>query len=418
MAEEGTDGAAVVVVLAGCSVVRGCAVGRVGSGGTDVVVGVVVVVVDVVVVEEVVVVLLVVDDDGATATEESSPATVPAGAAASAVRTRSASPLAVTPSAVAATTAAASTPTRTTATRERGERTIVRVVRHRSLASCRHLRFVIVPPHGETHEVTSDDPLATFTRMMELEPHGADTFVGVGPRYPWGGLYGGQIVAQSLRAAGLTVEPAFRPHSLHAYFIRPGDHTEPIRFEVDRIRNGRSFATRRVVARQSIGAIFNLAASFHVVEDAVDVQSATMDPSIAGPDAYPGDSWSHVFERRQISPRAAWFRMAEPVGDDPLTQACALAYVSDDLPTEAVVADHPARAGITTEDDFDRRFMSASLDHVIWFHRPIDVGVWHLHHLRSRGLTGSRGLATGEVFTADGVHAATITQEVLLRERR
>ena len=108
---------------------------------------------------------------------------------------------------------------------------------------------------------------ATFEHMMALEPHGADTYVGVGPRYPWGGLYGGQIVAQALRAAGLTVEPEFLPHSLHAYFIRPGDHTEPIRFEVDRIRNGRSFVTRRVVARQSIGAIFNLAASFHVVED-------------------------------------------------------------------------------------------------------------------------------------------------------
>lgn len=263
-----------------------------------------------------------------------------------------------------------------------------------------------------------NDPPVTFARMMALEPHGADTFVGVGPRYPWGGLYGGQIVAQALRAAGLTVETTFRPHSLHAYFIRPGDHTEPIRFEVDRIRNGRSFVTRRVVARQSIGAILNLSASFHVVEDAVDVQTSTMDPGVPGPDTFPSDSWSHVFERRQASPRRSWFRMAEPVEDDPLLQACALAYVSDDLPTEAVVAEHPLSLGVADESDFERRFMSASLDHIIWFHRPLDAGRWHLHDLQCRTLTGSRGLATGEVYTADGVHAATVSQEVLLRERR
>ena len=99
---------------------------------------------------------------------------------------------------------------------------------------------------GETPGVAEPTEQATFDEMMALESHGPDTYVGVGPRYPWGGLYGGQIVAQALRAAGLTVEPQFLPHSLHAYFIRPGDHTEPIRFEVDRIRNGRSFVTRRV----------------------------------------------------------------------------------------------------------------------------------------------------------------------------
>src|SRR5215208_402054 len=95
--------------------------------------------------------------------------------------------------------------------------------------------------------------------LFDLESHGPDTYVGVGPRYPWGGLYGGQIVAQGLRAAAETVEPGFRVHSLHAYFIRRGDHDEPIRFEVDRLRNGRSFVTRRVEARQSVGAILTMA---------------------------------------------------------------------------------------------------------------------------------------------------------------
>ncbi|HEV3226738.1 MAG TPA: acyl-CoA thioesterase domain-containing protein, partial [Acidimicrobiales bacterium] len=110
-----------------------------------------------------------------------------------------------------------------------------------------------------------------FATMMNLEPHGPDTFVGIGPKYPWGGLYGGQIVAQALRAATLTVEPAFRVHSLHAYFIRRGDHEQPIRFEVDRIRNGRSFVTRSVIARQPVGAILNMSASFQIDEPAPDM---------------------------------------------------------------------------------------------------------------------------------------------------
>src|SRR4030095_11537997 len=105
-----------------------------------------------------------------------------------------------------------------------------------------------------------------FADIMLLETHGPDTFVASGPRYPWGGLYGGQIIAQALRAATLTVDPAYQLHSLHAYFIRLGDAAEPIRLEVDRIRNGRSFLTRRVVARQSIGAILNMSASFRVPE--------------------------------------------------------------------------------------------------------------------------------------------------------
>src|SRR5262249_19541806 len=106
-----------------------------------------------------------------------------------------------------------------------------------------------------------------FMAMMELDPRGPDAFVGVGPEYPWGGLYGGQIVAQALRAADMTVEERFAVHSLHAYFIRAGDASEPIRFEVDRLRNGRSFVTRSVVARQSIGAILVMAASFQVEEE-------------------------------------------------------------------------------------------------------------------------------------------------------
>src|SRR6476620_8533900 len=112
--------------------------------------------------------------------------------------------------------------------------------------------------------------------ILDLAPHGPDTFVGSGPRYPWGGLYGGQIVAQALRAAAATVHDGLPCHSLRAYFIRRGDHEEPIRYEVDRIRNGRSFATRRVVARQAIGAILNLEASYQHAEDSAAVLPAVM----------------------------------------------------------------------------------------------------------------------------------------------
>ncbi len=260
-----------------------------------------------------------------------------------------------------------------------------------------------------------------FATMMAVEPHGPDAFVGIGPRYPWGGLYGGQIVAQSLRAAGATVDPQFRVHSLHAYFIRRGDHTEPIRFEVDRVRNGRSFATRRVDARQSVGAILVMATSFQADEDAPEVHAAKP-PDGPGPDEFEPGGWSTQFDRR-IVPQArsrghaaAWMRMTQAVGDDPLLHACALAYVSDDLPTDAVVTLDPRLAASPAEGDFEG-VMTASLDHAIWFHRPVRADEWHLFSFTCQGLMGSRGVAIGQVYDAQGVHVATVAQEVLLRVR-
>ena len=117
--------------------------------------------------------------------------------------------------------------------------------------------------------------------ILDLAPHGPDTFVGSGPQYPWGGLYGGQIVAQALRAAANTVDDGFAVHSLRAYFIRRGDHNETVRYEVDRLRNGKSFCTRRVVARQAIGAILNLEASFQTHEDGADIQTVSSPRSSA-----------------------------------------------------------------------------------------------------------------------------------------
>ena len=157
--------------------------------------------------------------------------------------------------------------------------------------------------------------------MFQLTPHGADTYVGIGPRYPWGGLYGGQIVAQALRAAALRSEDGFVPHSIRAYFIRPGDPTEPVRYEVDRIRNGRSFLTRRVVARQAIGAILNAECSFQRPSESVEVQTIDM-PEVSPPDGLEQTSFTREFDRCFIPARelvssdrpddgrvAAWIRV-------------------------------------------------------------------------------------------------------------
>jgi acyl-CoA thioesterase-2 len=213
-----------------------------------------------------------------------------------------------------------------------------------------------------------------FTTLMTLESHGPDVYVGVGPSYPWGRVYGGQVVAQALRAASTTVDEDHHVHSLHAYFIRGGDFEEPIRYEVDRIRNGRSFVTRRVVARQSVGP------------------------------KGPGSRY--------------WLRVVGPLSDDPMTQACALAFTSDDVPTEAASQSHPRHVSLSTEAGYyDEAFIGASLDHAIWFHRPGRQDDWVLHDFQGHGVVGARGLSIGRLFSRDGLHLATVAQEILIRER-
>ncbi|CAN5524692.1 acyl-CoA thioesterase II [soil metagenome] len=266
------------------------------------------------------------------------------------------------------------------------------------------------------------DPTTDFVAMMTLEPHGPDTFVGSGPRYPWGGLYGGQIVAQALRAAAATVEPQFRVHSLHSYFIRRGDHTEPVRYEVDRVRNGRSFVTRTVTARQATGAILSMSASFQVDEQAPEVQAADL-PEVPGQADLPHDSWTTMFDRANVPTEdlkgraRGWMRINGDLGDDPVLHACALAYMSDDYPTDAVVSLHPDQPAPDTPPE-EHPFMAFSLDHAIWFHRPLRADEWHLSAMVCHGIISSRGLTVGHVFTEGGVHVATVSQEVLLRRRR
>ena len=267
--------------------------------------------------------------------------------------------------------------------------------------------------------------------MFELVNHGPDTFVGTGPRYPWGGLYGGQIVAQALRAAAATVDDEFEPHSIRAYFIRPGDHDEPVRYEVDRIRNGRSFMTRRVVARQAIGAILNAECSFQKPEDSLSIQTVEM-PEVPGMNDVENTSFSPHFDRRFVEPTAsnrverdgsgrviAWMKVTDELPDDEqddnrFLQQCWLAYLSDDLASDTVRAAHT----LHRSDPDGPHYSGISLDHTIWFHRPFRADEWHLHDFSCHHFTGSRGLAVAHIFRRDGQHVASVTQEVLLRPRR
>jgi len=263
-------------------------------------------------------------------------------------------------------------------------------------------------------------PSLDLSRVFELEPHGPDTFVGESPPYSWGRIYGGLVVAQALWAATQTVRREHAVHSLHAYFILGGEIGEPVRYEVDRVRNGRSFSTRRVVARQSAGAILTLGCSYQVDEGGAGSQSAVFPAGIPSPDRLPvhpdAGCWRADVPVNEGPPRSrAWVRYPGPLGEDPRLHACALAYLSDVNPMGAVGASHPRKV---PEGQWDATFMGASLDHAVWFHRPVVADRWLLLDMTGHGVIGSRGLATGPVFSAEGVHLATIAQEALLRERR
>ncbi len=261
-----------------------------------------------------------------------------------------------------------------------------------------------------------------IAELLALEAHGPDTYVGVSPPYEWGRIYGGQVIAQALRAACDTVEASHPVHSLHAYFILGGRLDEPVRYEVDRVRNGSSFVTRRVVARQSYGAILTLEASFHVPEDGPDVQTVPAPTDVPPPEDLPEEGWGWMLDRRTVpAPHGSgrvltWIRVDPSVGTDPIRQICALAFASDTSAVGAVRSAHPR--GNVPRQRMPEVFMGASLDHAVWFHHPTRADDWLLFDLRCQFVGGARGLSFGHVFTRDGLHVATIVQEALLRERR
>lgn len=257
----------------------------------------------------------------------------------------------------------------------------------------------------------------TFRELITLERVAADFFVGQTPHYSWGRVFGGQVVAQALAAAAATVGKAYRVHSLHAYFVLGGIEGVPILFEVDRLRDGRSFMTRRVVARQSSGAILNLDASFQIEEPDVDIQEGGLPPGLPEPESIERSEWSGLGDVREIAPTDGdarsqlWMRVPEDLGDDPTAHACALAYLSDHNAMDAIMLSHPAKP------DWEA-MMTASLDHAVWFHRPCRADDWMLFDYRGHGLVNARGMATGSVYSTSGVHLATVAQEGLVRTRR
>ncbi|MGH7898903.1 MAG: acyl-CoA thioesterase [Candidatus Binatia bacterium] len=256
--------------------------------------------------------------------------------------------------------------------------------------------------------------------LLRLEPHGPDTFVGESPRYEWGRIYGGLVIAQALTAAMRTVDSQGHVvHSLHAYFILGGDPREPVRYEVDRLRNGRSFSTRQVVARQSSGAILNLSASFQRPEDGPDVSSSTFPRDARQPEDLEKSPWGVgldariELESREPPRHRLWCRFTDPLGDG--EHYAALAYLSDGNPMDAIRAAHPSNPGERKQHEV---FMAASLDHAVWFHRPVRADEWLLFDMRSHQLIGTRGLATGDVFTRQGTLVATVAQQGLIRLKR
>jgi acyl-CoA thioesterase-2 len=260
-------------------------------------------------------------------------------------------------------------------------------------------------------------PVDSVASLLELDRVKPDAFLAGNPQIGWPRLYGGQVVAQALRAAGLTVDAPHRVHSLHAYFVRAGTEAEPVLYEVERVRDGNSFTTRAVVAYQAGGAILNLIASFQAEEEGEDRQAIQPPDGLGAPGDFADAPTDLFFDHRVIRStreplpdQLTWMRVPEDLGDDPMVHACALAYLSDeDLLGVAVL---PHSLGGEWES-----LMCASLDHAIWFHRPVRASDWLVFHLSGHGVANARGMAIARVFTQSGEHVATVAQEGLVRVR-
>ena len=274
--------------------------------------------------------------------------------------------------------------------------------------------------------------------LLDLEQLEVDLYRGVSPHEERLRVFGGQVAAQSLVAAGRTVadgKGVERPvHSLHAYFLRPGDPKIPILFQVDRIRDGRSFTTRRVAAIQRGEPVFHLSASFHVPETGVNHQEqmpVVPDPEtlptwrdVMAPYAAGNDGWldqprpidvRHIGEPMRTSPvemaprpptHRMWLRADGRLPEAPLLHACLVAYASDMTLLDTIMLPH----GVIWNDG-----LQVSLDHAMWFHRPFRADEWLLYDQYSPTASQARGLATGTIFTRDGSLAVSVVQEGLLR---
>ena len=278
--------------------------------------------------------------------------------------------------------------------------------------------------------------------ILDLEPLEVNLFRGRSPQSRWQRVFGGQVIGQALVAACRTVDDVAQrpPHSLHAYFLLGGDPKVPIVYEVDRIRDGRSFTTRRVTAIQHGHAIFSMEVSFHGAEEGLSHQFPM--PDVPKPDALPSDTEvrdrvlslmpdpvRRYYDReRPIELRPVeygrylgekleggrfhmWIRATERLPDEPAIHQCVLAYASDMTLLDAALIPH----GRTV---FHQDIMAASLDHALWFHRPFRADEWLLYAQDSPNLSGARGFSRGLIFALDGTLVASVAQEGLLRQRR
>lgn len=284
-----------------------------------------------------------------------------------------------------------------------------------------------------------DEPVAGLLSALDLTATGActdeDIFTGVSQWMPMGRVFGGQVLAQSVIASSRTVTPDRNIHSLHGYFLRPGDVEQPITFAVDRIHDGRSFSTRRTQAYQKGVPILSMIASFQDVDPGLDHQIA-MPEGIPDPESLVSDSdllkgidhpiaqyWAtgrafdmrHVeepvyFERakERVAHQAIWMKSFERLPDDEILHRAALAYASDYSLLEPILRRHGATWATPG-------MKVASLDHAMWWHRFGRVDEWLLYVQESPNALGGRGLATGRIFSRDGLLLATVAQEGMLR---
>ncbi|MBM4335120.1 MAG: acyl-CoA thioesterase II [Deltaproteobacteria bacterium] len=274
--------------------------------------------------------------------------------------------------------------------------------------------------------------------LLDLEQIEVNLFRGRSPQDGWQRVFGGQVLGQALVAAGRTVEGR-AAHSFHAYFLRPGDPKVPILYDVDRIRDGQSFTTRRVVGIQHGKAIFNLAASFQIDEPGLEHQVEM--PDVPGPEGLPNEvelreKYAHripekfrssflrprPIEVRPIDPidefapdkrppfQNVWFRAVDTLPDDRALHQCVLAYASDMTLLDTSALPHAISW-------WSEKLQTASLDHAMWFHRPFRADDWLLYAQDSPRAAGARGFNRGSIFTRSGELVASVAQEGLIRLR-
>ncbi|MFS0794035.1 acyl-CoA thioesterase [Microbacterium sp. 1P10AE] len=280
------------------------------------------------------------------------------------------------------------------------------------------------------------DPVASLLAVLDLRDAGArtteDIFTGVSQPMPSGRVYGGQVLAQSIVAASRTLPPERTVHSMHGYFLRPGDPAAGITFSVDRIHDGRSFSTRRTQAFQAGVPIFSMIASFQDEGPGLE-HAEPMPVGIPFPEDLPpfDDSQLHPVSRKLFSERpvdvlhvpspvytsvegphvprqAVWMRTRRELPDDPAVHRAALAYLSDLTIQETILRGHGVPWSVPG-------LRVASLDHAMWWHRPGRVDDWLLYVQESPNARGGRGLSTGRIYTREGTLLASVAQEIMVR---